>query len=872
MLASCCLALCLACSAAQAEEVAAGKPALVPELCEPGDQEPCEFEAFPSGDHFYIFPRADAGSLYWRDLCGKSRQIAEPGVPEFAREELRPLPIRVLQRWVAAGGVLNQELVRTITFCGFSVTDILDLDWSATDARIRFFLTKLTSIRDGSSGDAPGDRLPGVIFPSRGLFSSGLTIDQSVLSQGVNIHDAQFGSFVEIERSVIEQSFAVRNTVVGGALRLRHNDFAHNLRLEALEVAGDTILSHNNFPAEITASAIEPDGTAGSVVRLRELRLRGVLQVVGNSFAASPPSDGAPEPAPEPAPELAKDPLQTVSRSFYLQKSLVSDNDVTIAGNTFSGHVFLVDVEGKRLSIADNTFPGILHITGSNFFSVRTYDNNFHLFVQLRSNQIDSSLIVDRDRFANAAKRIEIVGNAIGQEMRISPRWLPRDGGTLTLAHNRVTGPADLHLPLLSRHRQVQRPDLACEDLWAHLEVLEQGGFVAWPEPETAGFARWRGMLDFTGSHFDSSLTITETCHFEQTSAMIPIHYDPRHVRNQLRQWQDERACHEGDRRSPHVLINFSLVSAALLDLRVMPHGCDYMWRGVNLSFDYFGPHAEGETERLERENGPGHVSYNFATAINLLSAWLRNVDHADPGLYLGISDYLRNRGDLNGSREWLARAKEVTYQPAARPAFFLGAAADADGLQPDEPSWWQWLEQQVVFWALLPAGYGAMPERVIKWLAGIWLVSWFFYFAHWRGWLNTLRVAWTRLFDAENEPLGATRSGLPDGGGRLARSLREARAAQRAWSERRRELARAGPPAGSALTSRHGFVVAKTDQVGRRFSLWSYALDVTLPIIPLGRFGVFVPDNAFVRGFSYLHHILGWWLGALFIGALTIL
>ncbi len=99
-----------------------------------------------------------------------------------------------------------------------------------------------------------------------------------------------------------------------------------------------------------------------------------------------------------------------------------------------------------------------------------------------------------------------------------------------------------------------------------------------------------------------------------------------------------------------------------------------------------------------------------------------------------------------------------------------------------------------------------------------------------------------------------------------------EARDEQLDWKKRRLALARFGPPRDSNLTNKLGFVTTSSDRTARRFSLWTYALDVTLPIIPLGRFGVYSPDNAFVRGYSYFHHILGWWLGALFIGALTIL
>lgn len=418
-----------------------------------------------------------------------------------------------------------------ITFCGFAVTDILDLDWSAMNARIRFYLTEIR--RDhgiSASQDPEADDLeqPRGIFPSRGIFSSGLTIDRSMLPDGTGVDDASFGAFVEIERSLILQPLSARNTTINGALRLRNNEFADRLRLEALEVTGDTIVSGNSFPAAVPGPRVERDGTAASIVRLRELRLRGVFHFSNNRFRR--PSD-----LHRP---IARNNGFIVSRSLYLQKSIIDDNDITFVDNYFYDHVYLIDIIGRRLSINNNAFNGILHVAGNDFFSLRTFANVFYSFLQIMNNQYASSFIIDRDEFGANTRRIDIIGNHIGQDMRIAPRLPPPQGSTVSLAHNRVVGPADLYWPSRAMRSDLARHDRRCDLL------LPLGGDAA----ADSSVVRWRGMIDFTGSHFASHLQFAESCEIAGIPMQpIPLQYDPA----DLQKWQNEPKC--SGRREPRM-------------------------------------------------------------------------------------------------------------------------------------------------------------------------------------------------------------------------------------------------------------------------------------------------------------------------------
>jgi hypothetical protein len=699
-------------------------------LCEAAEAADCDVTYSAIGDHYYVYPAAPS---VWGRSCRNPDIPGDFGIPAALARDLLELEKGDLQDWVAAGGALDREFIRTITFCGFAVTDILDLDWSATNARIRFYLTTLRrehGISASQDPEAEDIEQPHGIFPSRGIFSSGLTIDRSVLPDGTGIDDARFGAFVEIERSLILQPLSARNTTVAGALRLRNNEFADRLRLEAFEVAGDTIVSGNSFPAAIPGPRVERDGTAASIVRLRELRLRGVLHFSNNRFRR-PPDLHRP---------IVSDNSSIVSRSLYLQKSIIDENDITIVDNYFHDHVYLIDLIGRRLSISNNVVNGILQISGNDFFSLRTFSNVFYSFFQIMNNQYASSLIIDRDEFGANTRRIDIVGNHVGQDMRFAPRVPPPQGSTVSLAHNRVVGPADLYWPSRAMRGDPVRNDRRCEVL------LPQAGDAA----ADSSLVRWRGMIDFTGSHFASHLQFAESCESAGIPMQpIPLQYDLA----DLQKWQNEPKC-SGRRElgmvdeSYFVFLNFSQTRIAMLDLRVPPTDCHYFWRAVGQQFEFFGTNAEDQIAQIQNGESIQQFGYTQRTAIDLLKAWILNLDIDDPGVFIFISEYLKDRGDLNGSRNWLEVAKRETYKPNG------------------EDPLWRRAADRVVYGALWPAGFGAKPERAIWFMFVLWIVCTAVYTLHHRGWINAAATFLHLLRDplpsglVYHQPGGAAGSG----------------------------------------------------------------------------------------------------------------
>lgn len=302
----------------------------------------CAVAAIRQNDHVYIFPASANDPRFWTAACYERRGPRSSivyGVPPALNDHLQRLPPAAMGGWIAAGGPLDDPGIQTITFCGFEVANVLRLDWSATRARVRFDLVRMVDL----------EALPAGTVASRGIFTGGLSIDRSTLISSVAIDDARFGAYVEIERSLIEGTLNARNTVIEGALRLRGNQFHNGLRLEALSIFGDTIVTDNQFDASTGQAAsmtavFEADGTRRSVVRLRELRLGGVLDLSRNVF-----DEGTGDPPP----------------SLYLQKSTIRDNDVILHRNAFAGRVFLIEVEGNKVTIAQNSFKQLFDVSGS---------------------------------------------------------------------------------------------------------------------------------------------------------------------------------------------------------------------------------------------------------------------------------------------------------------------------------------------------------------------------------------------------------------------------------------------------------------------------------------------------------------------------
>jgi hypothetical protein len=749
----------------------------------------CGVAAVLRNDHAYVYPTsAPAGvpaerAVDWAAACLRApyldRRVVR-GVPGQYEAALLPLDPAALAAWVAAEGPLTRQPLHTVTFCGFSIGDVLMLDWSATDARVRFDLVQFNEAR----------RPPLGIIASRGLFSGGLSIDRSTIDTDLELRDGRFGAFVEIERSRFRGALRAENTQITGALRLRDNVFEATLRLQALVVGGDTIISGNSFPSVIAAQPREPDGTSFSIVRLRELRLGGVLELVDNAF------------------DMALD--GPAARSLYIQKSTIRDNDVTIHRNAFAGRVYLIELEGKKVTVSQNAFAEFFELSSSNVYSFRSFANHYLGPFSITNNRVESSLIIDSDLFDRQQTRLlDVRGNQVGHDLRFAPKSWPAEGYTVDFSFNDVVGPFSFYWPLMNADR---RGLVGCE-----------GPSDAMAAP----IGRWQGELNLVGTKVATAMRIVEGCLWDLNGMVAPLDDPPPAA--------GIAAAAAGDTERRPTMVDLTLVETGVLRLDLPATGA-YAWRGKGLAFKFFGDSNQGTVARV---NGGERAGQSEATANDQLVAWLAQLERPDPEVYFAVADYLRGRGEIDRSRDWLARGRSIDFGPEN----CSGTVDCARG----------WVTKAVLF----PSDFGTRPELVILWLAGLWLVMSIVYWLHHRGWLLRSRD--------DGVPAAAVAApGL---------ALREAPEPFLGRPQLEAPLLGGATPTAGAVardfpTAVAGFVAHKEEYAGRSFSLGIYSLDVTLPVISLDHFGVFTPTSHFVRVLSNVHHVAGWWLVTLFFGA----
>ncbi len=663
------------------------------EACRRLPSRSCGVRAVLRNDHVYVYPeRQPAHRDRWDAACLRAPHLDggfRPGIPVHLEPHLQHLPSSVLATWVAANGSLSGPAFHTVTFCGFRLDDVLMLDWSATEARVRFDLVEFA-----------GASLPPLgTIASRGQFSGGLSVDRSTILEDLVVEDGHFGAFVEIERSLFHGTLRAKNTRIEGALRLRHNKFETAVRLEALSVDGDTIISNNRFPSHLRDRPSEPDGTSFSVVRLRELRLGGVLEVVENWFL--------------PAMRRGAQP----TRSLYLQKSTIRDNDVTIHRNVFAGQVYLIELEGKKITVSQNIFDHFFELSSSNVYSFRSFGNRYLGPFSITSNRIESSLLIDADVFDETATRLlDVRHNRVGHDLRFAPKSWPAANYTVDLGFNDVVGPFSFYWPLKN---------------------ADGRGVVSCDPSKNAAVAeapRWRGEINLIGTKVATSMWLVERCLSATDGMLVPI----------TQPQASNGGRNAGDSAEPATIVDLTLVETGVLYLDLPANGL-YAWRGKGLSFGFFGAPNQGAIGFV---NGDAVSGVPEDAAIKHLEVWLDHLERLDPEVLFYVSDYLRSRGQLNASRDWLEKAKRVNYRPDA-----------------DDPRL-QRVADRVVYAALWPACFGAKPERVIWCMLLLWLFGTVFYNLHHRGWINAAATFLRRLRDplppglVYHQPEGDTESG----------------------------------------------------------------------------------------------------------------
>jgi hypothetical protein len=270
----------------------------------------------------------------------------------------------------------------------------------------------------------------------------------------------------------------------------------------------------------------------------------------------------------------------------------------------------------------------------------------------------------------------------------------------------------------------------------------------------------------------------------------------------------------------PERLINLTNASIDILSWN-FPLRSNVRWDGVGLRYAYWGdPDLKGGANPLRTDE-------HF---IESLKAWRFAMQEPNSEAFDFMGSYLHSRGRFSDSRDLQEAAKEVNYRPKN--------LADLGG----------W----VVYGLLLPTGFGVKPELALFWLFVGWLIGGAVYYLY-RRWSQG--AAWP----PPTEP-------------RLA--------GQRVLQEETSGFRHPAQAEGSSIIAElaeqpslvPGFMQYQRDRRPADFSIWAFSADAMLPVINLHAYTEYYPSNQAIRLFSFLQHIVGWWMLSIFLASATIL
>jgi hypothetical protein len=277
--------------------------------------------------------------------------------------------------------------------------------------------------------------------------------------------------------------------------------------------------------------------------------------------------------------------------------------------------------------------------------------------------------------------------------------------------------------------------------------------------------------------------------------------------------------CPDGD-DGPVRLINLTNASIDILAWN-FPIRCDVQWDGTGLTYAYWGdPDLKGGAAPLRTDD-------DF---IESLKAWRFTMQEPNSEALDFMAGYLHSRGRFSDSRDLREEAKEVNYRPQSLA---------------DLGSW-------VVYGLLLPTGFGVKPELALFWLFVGWLIGGAVYYGY-RRWSQS--GGWPPVA----EPKLAGQRGLQEETARFRHAAQAERSSLVAELTEQPSLV-------------PGFMQYQRDRRPADFSIWAFSADAMLPVINLHAYTEYYPNNQAIRLFSFLQHIVGWWMLSIFLASATIL
>lgn len=617
----------------------------------------------------------------------------------------------------------------------------------------------------------------------------------------ISVEDSEFLADFVLINSTILNDFVFTNTLFGNSLVIANNVFQGTLVLDNVRaddfvrVADNTfrggVIFHNStfrddvhfVNNEFNLDSSERPPLYGRLIttsrkahlHLNENEFGATLLVDDNEFQHE--NFNRLLDIGLPAPSEAANTFAARLQSFYLINSSIANN-VRIKNNNTSRQFNIFQNTAGNLFFSTNR-TGIFSLQNNQLRNVDIFQNNFLSHIVVQSNSVTENLWLIDDRLTirpddaakpDAGRGVFVRSNKVGGEISVEPAQIHSLRDRLDFGGNRTGGNFHFSLPPIRddgvRGEAAIAQRIVCGPLSENGEVYHQWREAAAREQVelTAALESlrnavvWRGEVDLSGAHVGNQLRLSlasnTLCPGLNAGADDPRRYEFGLAGQPFwggfladgRARPSDDACPELNavkRPNPQITVDLTLTTMEFLHWNLPLHGCAFRWQGEGVAYSNWGDRnwcnsSDVECNRVDALKQWIYLEHNPGGGNNNGRLPLANSDTLTPKNLLYLSDYLRNRGEITGSRRALEDAKRLNYAtPIWNGTSLATAFAQFDqGLLAGGKA----LFDTIFSAALWVGGYGAAPERALYFTLGlcalgylIYLLTWVYHAPEWR-------------------------------------------------------------------------------------------------------------------------------------------
>lgn len=632
----------------------------------------------------------------------------------------------------------------------------------------------------------------------------------------------------------------IRNGELHGPFELSSFAVPFALRLEDLQVP-EMRLQRMRFAQQVALINVEVDQRfyAG------RSHFDDGLTVASAATRVAGPMDGSRRAAFLARPEGARDSNLTdpgIDYAFRIDKSEIENDLVLDRVQVRAGLALANNRIRPALRIADSLLHGPLDVRDNRLENLDLYTSTVAGQLRVQSNQgerieikgaaffadfeitqnvlldyleIGGALFAPKTGSAAITPPLVVAENEVHKQLSLAVRYLSPMVGEMRLVSNDVRGRATIEVP---GERVVGTPGSR------HFRLNLQNSRFA--SDLRLGFA-----ADPTRCARDpATLQALGECVRRVGNRLDGLGMDLERIGHRIERLRLADYCFmsHDEERDRLLEVDFRSADVARLQWDLPLADCRYQWAGEGFRYRTW----LGSAQQQER--------------------WISQILAPQPGPITFTADQLRDAGNFKESRDLLFQVKHMNYVPRDEGTYQTCSWDEA----PFAPA--SCLRQYLLYYYLYSSGFGVRPEYAGASLLGVWFIGLLFYYPY------TLLCRWKK----------EAGEGWPWSGWRRVRD----RAAP--WLPGLRESAEPFRAAGTATSSGMtatgvsppaGFALYQPREP-QRFSLASFSLDATLPVIDLHAYNTYYPVSGFIRMVSFIQHILGWILVTSLLTSLAVL